>query len=151
MRFVLSIIVLFFTLNQAIGQTYTGDQKEINKILKNAENFSKYIVAADYDKITAAYTKDGKIFPNNKEIIEGHELIRKYWVLPEGYQTLSHKVTPSEIKIIGDEAYDYGHYKGSSKGPDGREVSWKGKYVIVWKKVDGDWKMYLDIWNSIQD
>jgi len=28
--------------------------------------------------------------------------------------------------------------------------SWKGKYVIVWKKVDSKWKMHLDIWNSVK-
>jgi ketosteroid isomerase-like protein len=24
----------------------------------------------------------------------------------------------------------------------------KGKYVAVWKKENGTWKMYRDIWNS---
>ena len=24
----------------------------------------------------------------------------------------------------------------------------KGKYVVVWKPVNGEWKLYRDIWNS---
>ena len=24
----------------------------------------------------------------------------------------------------------------------------KGKYVVVWKLVNGSWKMYRDIWNT---
>ena len=34
------------------------------------------------------------------------------------------KVTPEEIKIIGNEAYDYGYYEGRSIGGDGKESSW---------------------------
>ena len=32
---------------------------------------------------------------------------------------------------------------------DNKEVSWHGKYTIVWKKTDGEWKIYLDIWNNV--
>ena len=140
--------ILFFSF-QGFSQTYTGDQKEIDQILKNAASFSEYIINADYDKIAASYTEDGKIFPNKRKIIEGREKIRAYWVLPEGVSTVSHKVTASEIKVIGDEAYDYGYYEGATKSANGSISRWGGKYVIVWKKVNGDWKMYLDIWNSI--
>ena len=98
----------------------------------------------------SCYTVDGKIFPNNLEIIEGREKIKKYWTQPEGVKTIAHKVTPSELKIIGKEAYDYGYYEGTTRLANGDEVSWKGKYVIVWKKVGKDWKIYLDIWNSIK-
>jgi ketosteroid isomerase-like protein len=31
---------------------------------------------------------------------------------------------------------------------DGSESAWQGKNVMIWKKVDEEWKMYLDIWNS---
>ncbi|MBK8609486.1 MAG: DUF4440 domain-containing protein [Chitinophagaceae bacterium] len=24
----------------------------------------------------------------------------------------------------------------------------KGKYIVMWKEVDGKWKMYRDVWNS---
>jgi len=24
----------------------------------------------------------------------------------------------------------------------------KGKYIVIWKKVDGEWKYYRDIFNS---
>ncbi|MEO0472859.1 MAG: DUF4440 domain-containing protein, partial [Bacteroidota bacterium] len=135
----------------SFAQTYTGDEAEIEKILANVAQFSKYVMAGDQESIAAAYTADGKIFPNTIDIIEGTEGLAKYWTRSEGYETTFHKITPREIKIIGDEAYDYGYYEGKSKGPDGVEKSWRGKYVIVWKKVADDWKIYLDIWNSIRD
>jgi len=145
------LILLFFTLSLSLNaQNYIGDKADIDQILQNTKAFSGFIMASDYDKIANAYTSGGKIFPNNLEIIEGREAIRKYWVLPEGVSTTYHKVTPQEIRVLGDYAHDHGVYEGKTKRADGTESSWKGKYVIVWQKVKGEWKMYLDIWNRIQ-
>ena len=151
MRFIILPFVIFISSIYSFGQTYTGDPEEISNIVKSAKNFSQHIVNADYEKIGDAYTADAKIFPNNTKIIEGREQIIQYWELPEGVRTIAHKTMASEIKIIGDEAYDYGYYEGTTRRANGEEVSWKGKYVIVWKKVEGEWKMYLDIWNRVAD
>jgi ketosteroid isomerase-like protein len=58
-------------------------------------------------------------------------------------------ITPVEIKVNGDFAYDYGYYEGETLFTNGRSSRWIGKYVIVWKKENGKWKIYLDIWNSL--
>jgi len=37
----------------------------------------------------------------------------------------------------------------SFKGPDGKTVDGKGKYVCVWRNQgDGSWKAVHDMWNS---
>ena len=141
------MVVVFGQVGNA--QHFVGKQKEINKILTNIEQFSGYIMESDYEKIAGAYTDNGKIFPGNTMILEGKALIEDYWRLPEGTSITYHKVTPSEIKIMGKEAYDYGYYEGRTKRSNGEEVAWKGKYVIVWRKVNKDWKIYLDIWNRV--
>ncbi len=133
----------------SFAQTYTGPKEDIDQILKNIESFSSQVIAGDYVAVAANYTSDAKIFPNNQDILEGTAAIANYWKPSNGNQTIAHKVTPSELKILGDEAYDYGYYEGTTKLADGTESSWRGKYVITWKKVDNDWKIYLDIWNSI--
>jgi ketosteroid isomerase-like protein len=35
------------------------------------------------------------------------------------------------------------------KGKDGAELD-HGKYVVIWKKEAGGWKLHRDIWNSSQ-
>lgn len=106
-------------------------------------------MAADYDAMMDCYTTDGKIFPNGALIIEGHDAIRKRWVLPAGDRVTKHVASPDEIRITGDYAYDYGYYEGETTKADGSIQQWKGKYVIVWKQDRGEWKMYLDIWNRV--
>ncbi len=113
--------------------------------------FSKAYVNADYESLVNFYTADAKIFPINTPIITGRDAIKKQWILPEGIKILHHKVTPSEITIENNYAFDYGIYEGRTLTKEEKEVSWKGKYVIVWKKINNDWKIYLDIWNRIAD
>ncbi|WP_338759330.1 DUF4440 domain-containing protein [Bernardetia sp. ABR2-2B] len=145
--FILSIIFLCWNSSQA--QTFVGKQKHINQILDNTRKFSEYVMKSDYEGIANCYTSDAKIFPNNTKILTGRDSIISYWALPEGVGTLFHKITQSEIRINGNEAYDYGYYEGKTKYADGRESSWQGKYVIVWRREKGVWKIYLDIWNKV--
>lgn len=146
------LVLLFFPFGSGLlAQNYMGDPQEIKAILQKVTQFSQQVMASDYDQIAAAYTQDAKIFPGGSDIIEGQAPIRKYWVLPTDMEISYHKVSPQEIKIIGEEAYDYGYYEGKTRMENGEESSWKGKYVIVWKKEAGEWKIYLDIWNQIKD
>ena len=147
----ISLISFLFLSWLATSQVYSGEQEDIDHILSNIKDFSAAVMHSDYQSIGSAYTVDAKIFPNNVDIIQGREAIIKYWTLPKGLKTKYHKIIPSEIKVLGDEAYDYGYYEGTTLRANGTESNWKGKYVIVWKKIDQEWKIYLDIWNSIKD
>ncbi|MAD98080.1 MAG: DUF4440 domain-containing protein [Flavobacteriaceae bacterium] len=146
-----TLVALFLLAFSSMGfaQNFSGDAKDIEQILGNIKSFSAHVMASNYQEIGNAYTEDAKIFPSNKDIIAGKQNIIKYWILPKGFRTKYHKITPQEIKVIGDEAYDYGYYEGTTARPNGSESNWKGKYVIIWKKVADDWKIYLDIWNPI--
>lgn len=150
MKYLIIIVLAFMTFGQVKAQTLNGNKKDIKTILENTKAFSKYLMASDYEMIADSYTDNAKIFPNNTKILEGEDII-KYWRLPEGFSTSYHKITQTEITVIEDTAYDYGYYEGKTKNTKGEERSWKGKYVIVWKKKEGNWKMYLDIWNNVKD
>ncbi len=123
-----------------------GDRESITR---GTKAFSKAYVDADYEKLANMYTIDGKIFPNNSDIISGREAIKNRWILPDGVEVLEHKVSPSEVNIIGNYAYDYGYYEGKTSSSKNEVQAFKGKYVIVWRKTDDQWKIYLDIWNRL--
>ncbi|WP_282044273.1 YybH family protein [Winogradskyella flava] len=123
----------------------------LDSIKKNTLAFSKAYIDGDIDALVNMYTDDGKIFPNNRKIMVGKTDLKSYWTIPDGVKILHHKVTPNEVLIENDTAYDYGYYEGKTLTKDKKEVSWTGKYIIVWKKIDGDWKIYLDIWNNVTE
>lgn len=122
---------------------------DLEIIHKNTKAFSKAYMASDTETLLNLYTEDGKIFPNDRHIISGKEDLNNYWTVPKDVKILHHKVTPSEIYIENEIAYDYGYYEGKTLTKDKKEVSWQGKYVIIWKKIDDNWKIYLDIWNNV--
>lgn len=125
-------------------------KKTPSLLRRNMQLFSQALMNQDYDAVVDAYTEDAKIFPGRSKILAGKKAIRNYWTPAAGSKrkTTYHKIMPEEIKILGNEAYDYGYYEGKSIGNDGKESSWGGKYVITWKEVKPDiWKIYLDIWN----
>lgn len=125
---------------------------DFGQIHRNIEAFSTALVQQDIATVVEAYTQDGKIFPTRGPILEGHPAIQKYWTPNPNSKnrTIHHKIWPSEIQILGDTAYDHGYYEGVTKLADGRLSHWEGKYVIVWhKSKDGNWKMYIDIWNQL--
>ncbi|MBK7936263.1 MAG: DUF4440 domain-containing protein [Lewinellaceae bacterium] len=129
-----------------------AEAKSLAIIRENIAAFSTNLVAGNYDAVVAAYTEDAKIFPNNQEILRGSEAIRNYWTPAPDKKTRTsyHRITSEEIKILGNEAYDWGYYEGKTLSLDGKETPWKGKYVIVWKEITpGVWKIYLDIWNRV--
>ncbi len=128
-----------------------GDEVARNAIIDAANSFSAAYMNADYPAMMQVYHPEAKILPPGAAIIGGTEAIRNRWVLPEGVRVTHHQSTPETIRVLGDTAYDYGYYNGTTLRADGSEVSWKGKYVIVWKVHDGQWKMLLDIWNRVND
>lgn len=127
----------------------TKTKSDLDVIYKNISVFSKAYMDGNINDLVNMYTEDGKIFPNNRKIMAGKIDLLSYWTIPEGIKILHHKVTPTEIHIENNTAYDYGYYEGKTLTKDKKEVSWQGKYIIVWKKVDGEWKIYLDIWNNV--
>jgi len=147
-------LLLFLPLFATAQSNTTEVKKDLAIIKKNTALFSAALMDQDYTFVVDAYTDDAKIFPNGTKILTGKAAIRKYWTPPAGSKRKMtyHKVTAEEVKVIGDEAYDYGYYEGKSIGNDGKEYPFKGKYVITWKEVEPDvWKMYLDIWNSVRE
>lgn len=146
-----SIVYPTWKIDCSNGKTANGTLEMRQAIVEASNRFSRAYIAKDLEGIMSSYTTDAKIFPNNRDILGGEEL-KGYWApRNNGYETLHHKITSEAIKFFGNYAYDYGYYEGQSKAPDGTISTFKGKYVVVWKKEDDQWKMDLDIWNAIRD
>lgn len=141
-----AILFLFFISSTLFAQNIDS---ELATIRANISAFSRALMDGDTIAVINAYTHDGKILPQGTDILSG-ESLKAYWCkgIRNGQTYYYHKITPIEIKVLGEYAYDYGYYEGES-GYDNKRSKWKGKYVIVWRKVENNWKIYLDIWNGI--
>ena len=103
----------------------------------------------DFAAIEALYASNGLLLPSNSPPVEGPKAIVEVWKswaeLPN--VEINFGANRIEASSSGDMAYDYGWYTFAFDTDNGR-VADKGKYIIVWQKVDGVWKITADIFNT---
>ncbi len=103
----------------------------------------------DFAAIEALHTSNGLLLPSNSPPVEGPKAIVEVWKswgeLPN--VEINFAANRIEASSSGDMAYDYGWYTFAFDTDNGR-VTDKGKYIVVWKKVGGAWKVAADIFNT---
>lgn len=95
--------------------------------------------------LASLYTDDGKVLPPNAGIIEGKEAIQAFWqaVIDMGVEEAVLEII--ELEGHGDTAIEVSKFK--MKDTNGNVLD-HGKYIVIWKRVEGNWKLHLDIFNS---
>lgn len=135
------IIALFFTFSRCsvAPSDVTGEIKKIN------EGFIAAYNAGDTKTLAANYTESAKLFPSNSGVIEGQQAIEGFWeaVMKMGIKKAQLETATAES--FGNIAIEEGQYKLFVEGD---MMVDQGKYVVTWIKVDGQWKIQRDIWNT---
>ena len=110
-----------------------------------SDQFAKAFNAGDAAAIAALYTEDAIILPPGGEMMKGKSAIQAFWK-GATEQLGDGKLTTVDVKPLGNEAArEFGTFTFRTKGAQPQEIT--GKYVVVWEKVGGDWKLATDIWN----
>ena len=127
------------------AQTHATDSAAIHDA---SRRFSAAYVRSDAAAMADVYSEDAVIFPGRSDRITGRQAITRYWTLPPGRRVSRHEVRPASLTIDGSHAYEYGIYEiaGAQDGAIWGPV--RGKYVAVWRRESGKWRLLLDIWNS---
>lgn len=109
------------------------------------KQFLAAFATGDTAHLAAMYTADAQAFPPNGDITRGRDAIRKLWqgVVDAGIKSAT--LTTLEVEAQGDTAHEVGTYTMSVEG--GKQVD-TGKYIVIWKREQGQWKLHRDIWNS---
>ena len=100
----------------------------------------------DFEGVAQLYTVDAIAFPPGSAMVRGRAAIGTMWK-GMAEQVSNPKVTNLEVKRLGPlAAREIGTFSLTTKGPSPKEVS--GKYLVVWERVAGEWKLAADIWND---
>ena len=122
------------------------DEQAIRSLI---QQWVKLVAAKNADAVAELYAPDAAIMPPNAPLAEGREAIAATWrsmMQAPGFQ-LTFAPTRIEVSKGGDMAMDRGTYRLMTQATSGA-VEDRGKYVVVWRKVDGRWKAAADIFNS---
>jgi len=109
------------------------------------KQFSAAVEKKDAAAVAALYTDDAIVLPPNLTMVKGRADIKNLFegFLASGIKGIA--FTTIEVESFGDTAIEVGEFVLT--GPDG-SVADRGKSVVVWKRIKGQWKLHRDIFNT---
>src|SRR5690606_10555058 len=118
-------------------------ERELPDSVINA--FEQACNTEELDGCVAMFTEDAQILPEEGPVVTGHEAIGRF-LRDQMTPVISYNTETDMSLVRGDIAIEQGHYRirDVRRGANVEE----GKYLHVWRNVDGDWKLYRMIYNT---
>ena len=142
---------LLFSCNNSAKKTSTEGKQEFD--LSNAKseieeanrNFMNVLSKGDSVGLADCYATDAKFMAPNSPAVVGRKNIQGVTagMIKSGIASVDLKT----IDVWGDEAMLAEEGVLTMAGKGGKELD-KGKYIVLWKKEDGKWKLFRDCFNS---
>jgi uncharacterized protein (TIGR02246 family) len=129
----------------ALGATAVQAEDVRAVIEAKSKAFSAAVARGDAAAVAALYTSTAQVLPPGGEVARGRDAIQKVFqgAIDAGMRDVP--LTTLEVEAHGDTATEVGTW--AWKGKDGATVD-HGKYLVIWKKEGGQWRLHRDIWNS---
>ena len=119
-------------------------------IVKLGEGYAQAVLAKDAATAAAYFRDDGMELPYCAAPVKGRTAIeqrlRALFNSPVSLTafTMSHL----ETMVQGDTGYDVGTYQQRWMLPDGKSANDAGKFVAIFKRTQGQWKLAYLIYNT---
>jgi uncharacterized protein (TIGR02246 family) len=106
--------------------------------------FIAAFLKGDANAVAQLYTADAQVIAPGAPVARGRAAIAAAWqsTIDTGVKDLT--LETAEVESAGDLAYETGVVTLAYK--DGRAL--RARYLVVWKREGGQWKLHRDIWNS---
>jgi len=121
------------------------DLASVKEEIEAANNeFKAFIAAVDSVGLSNLYTKDTKLMMNGAPAILGKENVQSTFsgIMNSGITSVD--LNTIEVWGTSDLITEEGEYVLYA----GEDQADHGKYIVLWKNVDGKWKLHRDIFNT---
>ena len=122
--------------------TATGAREAI---LAANEKFMDAFGRGDAAGLAALYTEDGEVMPPNSDFVRGKQAVQGFWQAVMDMGIKGAKIETAEVESHGDAIVEVSTYE--LQGGEGQTLD-AGKFIVIWKQEDGQWKLHRDIFNS---
>ena len=125
-----------------------ADDADALAILRADERWIEAFNAGDVETLAALYDPAAIVMPPERAELRGRAEIRAWLADFFADNAARQSLVNDEVVVAGDWAFLRGHFRIEITARDGREESWRGKHLVIWKRQpDGSWKAARDIWN----
>lgn len=116
-----------------------ADIGTVNRMFEDAAR------TGDLGRLASLYTPDAMALPPDGPLVRGRDGIKQMWgsIATEiGLKDVA--LHTLDLELAGDTAHEVGEATLQTQ-KHGTVVV---KFVVVWKRVDGQWRLHRDIWNA---
>ena len=124
--------------------------EEVREAIKNTNlKFAEIFQRGDAAGIAALYTADARLMPPDTPILSGTEAITAFWQAAMNQGIKAATLETIDVESSGGAlATEIGRFTLDMEVPGGGRVAQTGKYIVLWKRDGGAWKLHADIWNA---
>ena len=98
----------------------------------------------ELDRLVSLYTRDAIALPPDGPAVKGRDNIKQMWgSIAQQIGLKDVHLNTLEFEAAGDTGYEVG--EATLTVSSGTAVV---KFVVGWKKEDGQWRLHRDIWNT---
>lgn len=145
--FIISILLL--SCSQSKTKEDTGSKFDIAAVKTHIDEANKVYGQRFTSNDTAFYAdkycNDASIMPEQMPAIHGRDSIRHFNYNNGANKDFKISIVATSIYGGPDAVIEEGYY--TFPGDDG-VIYDKGKFIAIWKKEGGKWKLFREIWNT---
>ena len=106
--------------------------------------FEQAVRAGDMDKLASLYTADAIALPPHGPVVRGRDAIKQMWTAAVQQLGLTNvSLRTLDLEQSARAGWEVGEATLTLGG--GTAVA---KYVVVWKRTKGQWRLHRDSWNA---
>lgn len=149
------VVCLILGLSACVPAPTPGTQADS---AAQVEQFRKTVLAAeeafqsgDADRALAFYADDAISNPPGFPPVVGKAALKANLVAFFDAYSMSRKFQLVAVDVSGDYATRQGEWTNTlTPKAGGKPITETGRCVLGWKKVNGEWKVAWDIWNTYE-
>jgi uncharacterized protein (TIGR02246 family) len=123
-------------------------QADAAQIRQRTQDYEAAFNSKDAARAAAFYSNESVFMPPNEPTIRGRADIQKFYVdfLVQGATDL--EMDTKDVRGHGPLAYEAGGYTLHRKPENGTALRDRGKYLFIWRNMNGAWNIEHAIWSS---
>jgi uncharacterized protein (TIGR02246 family) len=131
-----------------VAGSLCGTAIAADEVRAAVESGNRAFIAAflkgDARAVADCYTENAKVIGPGAPVAQGRPAIAAFWqkAIDGGVKELT--LDTADVESEGNLASETGTVR--LVGKDGKVTA--ARYLVVWKRTDGKWKLHRDVWNS---
>ena len=141
---ILSVLLLLTACATSTSSDCAANRQAVDRQI---QAWQAAVAARDAERLASLYADNAVVMYPSIPRVEGRAAIRKLW--SQFFEAVDVTISPTSVDFSEacDTAVELGTYQVRSRGDTSPMVD-SGKYVFIWKRIDGQWLGVVDITSS---